>query len=212
MDRLTQDRFNYLSLIFFFHTYIGFSKQGHATILFMQMVPPSLGFSRSPKLIQPLLIGHDRRLTHGCPASVITSPIERLPGRGRVDLFHTSVQTVVFHEGDGIIPMGCFFDPSSQGRLRLVSGTPQRTMEPLKIGTGFLSWEKATTAQNDFVVILSRATQLHLGGKLAFVLQQPSLQIGSHLGMDVFFQFLRHDVTGVLKQIHRTPLLGALVP
>ena len=60
-------------------------------------------------------------------------------------------------------------------------------MEPLKTATGFLSWEKATTAQKNFVVILSRATQLHLGGKPAFALQQPSLQFGSHLGTGVFF-------------------------
>ena len=30
--------------------------------------------------------------------------------------------------------------------------------------------------------------------------------------MGVFFEFLQHDVTGVLKQIHGTPILGALVP
>ena len=51
-----------------------------------------------------------------------------------------------------------------------------------------------------------------LGGKPAFALQQPSLQLGLHLGMGVFFQFSQHDVTGVLKQIHGTPLLGALLP
>ena len=86
------------------------------------------------------------------------------------------------------------------------------TMEPLKIATGFLPREKATTAQKHFVVILSRETQLHLGGKPAFALQQPSLQLCSHLGMGVFLQFFQRDVTGVLKQIHGTPLLGALVP
>ena len=32
---------------------------------------------------------------------------------------------------------GCVPDPSSQGRLRLLSGTPQGTMEPLKVATGF---------------------------------------------------------------------------
>ena len=97
--------------------------------------------------------------------------------------------------------MGCFFDPSSQGRLRLLSGTPQRAMEPLEIATGFLSWQKAPTAQKHFVVILGGATQFHLGGKPAFALQQPSLQLGSHLEMGVFFQFLQHHKTGVVKQI-----------
>ena len=85
-------------------------------------------------------------------------------------------------------------------------------MEPLKIATGFLSWEKAPTAQKHFVVILGGATQFHLGGKPRFALQQPSLQLGSHLGMGVFFQLFQHDVTGVLKKIHGTPFLGALAP
>ena len=84
-------------------------------------------------------------------------------------------------------------------------------MEPLKIATG-VSLPKHPTAQKHFVVILGGATQFHLGGKPTFALQQPSLQLGSHLGMGVFFQFLQHDVTGVLKQIHGTPFLGTLVP
>ena len=79
----------------------------------MQIIPPSLGFSRFSELIQPLLIGHDRRLTHGCAASVVTGPIERWPGRGRVYFFATGVQTVFFQEGDGTIPIVCFFDLSS---------------------------------------------------------------------------------------------------
>ena len=85
-------------------------------------------------------------------------------------------------------------------------------MEPLKIATGFLSWEKAPTAQKHFVVIRGGATQFHLGGKPTFALQQPSLQLGSHLGIGVFFQFFQHGVTGVLKQIHGTPFLGAVLP
>ena len=105
------------------------------------------------------------------------------------------VQTVLSHEGDGYIPIGCFFDPSAQRGLRLVSGTPQQIMEPLKIATALSPWEKVATVQKDFVLILRGATQLHLGGESAFALQQTSL-----------FQ------SGVLKQIHRTPLLGALVP
>ena len=72
--------------------------------------------------------------------------------------------------------------------------------------------EKAPTAQKHFVVILGGATQFHLGGKPALALQQPSLQLGSHLGMGVFFQLVQHDVTGVFKQIHGTPFLGTLVP
>ena len=104
MDRLTQDRFNYLSLkvVFFTHTLV-FSKQGHVTILFMQMVPPSLGFSRFSKLVQPLLIGHDRHLTHGCPAGVVMGPIEHWLGHARIYLFHTGVQTVFF-QGGGPLP------------------------------------------------------------------------------------------------------------
>ena len=108
--------------------------------------------------------------------------------------------------------MGCVFDPSSQGRLRLLLGTPQRAMEPLEIPTGFCMGEKAPTAQKHFVVILGGATQFHLGGKPALALQQPSLQLGSHLGMGVFFQLVQHDVTGVFKQIHGTPFLETLVP
>ena len=77
----------------------------------------------------------------------------------------------VFHIDHVVLcPIGRFFDPSSQGRLRLVSRTPQRTMEPLKKATGFLPWEEATTAQVDFIVILIGATQLHLGGETAFAL------------------------------------------
>ena len=102
--------------------------------------------------------------------------------------------------------------PSSKGRLRLLSGTPQRAMEPLKIATGFSPWENVPTAQKHFVVIPGGASQFHLGGKPAFALQQPSLRLGSHLGMVFFFQFVQHDVTGVSKQIHGTSFLGTLVP
>ena len=120
------------------------------------------------------------------------------------------VQTVLFQEGDGRLPI--VIDLSSQGRLRLLSGTPQRAMEPLEIATGFSPWEKVPTAQKHFVVILDGATQFHLGGKPAFALQKASLQFGSHLGMVVFLQFVQHDVTSVFKQIHETPFLGTLVP
>ena len=74
----------------------------------MQIVPPltlpSLGFSQFRKLVQPLLI------SHGCPASGATGPIQRWPGRGRIDLFPTGVQTVFFRRGTGV-------------SLTLVSGT-----------------------------------------------------------------------------------------
>ena len=133
-------------------------------------------------------------------------PIEPLLRWGAIDVI---VQTVLFQEGDGRLPI--VIDLSSQGRLRLLSGTPQRAMEPLEIATGFLSWEKAPTAQKHFVVILGGATQFHLGGKPALALQQPSLQLGSYLGMGVSFQFLQHHKTGIFKQIHGTPFLGTLV-
>ena len=85
-------------------------------------------------------------------------------------------------------------------------------MEPLKIATGFLPREILATAQKDFIVILGGATQLQLGGPTAFALQQTSFYFCPDLGMDVFFLVLQHDVSGLLKQIHRTPLLGTLVP
>ena len=161
-----------------------------------------LGCSRFRKLIQPLSIKHDRRLSHGGPPCGAMGPIVHWLGCG-------SVQTVFFQERDGRLPI--VIDPSSQGRLRLLSGLPQRAMEPLEIATGFLSQEKAPTAQKHFVEILGGAIQFHLGGKPSLTLQQPSLQLGSHLGMGVFFQFLQHHKTGVFKQIHGTPFLGTLV-
>ena len=78
-------------------------------------------------------------------------------------------------------------------------------MEPLEIATGFLSWQKAPTAQKHFVAFLGGATLFHLGGKPALALQQPSLQLVSHLGMGVFFQFVQHHFTGVFKQITGHP-------
>ena len=75
METLTQNRFNSLSLIVFFFTpTLVFSKQGHATKVFMQMEPPLplpfLGFHRFRKLIQPLLI------RDGCPTRGATGLIE----------------------------------------------------------------------------------------------------------------------------------------
>ena len=104
METLTQDRFNSLSLIVFFTHALVFSKQGHATKVFIQMASPLtfpfLGFRHFRKLIQPLLIGHERRLTHGYPTRGATGPIEHWPGRGSVDLFPTGVQTVFFSGGE----------------------------------------------------------------------------------------------------------------
>ena len=155
-----------------------------------------------------MLIRHERRLYRGGPASGVAGPSEHGSGCGAVDVVFPSVQTVFFQEGDRYMPM----DPSFQGRLCVFSGTPQRVMEPLEIATGFLSWQKAPTAQKHFVVILGGATQFHLGGQPAFALQQPSLQLSSDLGMGVFFQFVHHHLTGVFKQIHGTSFLGVLVP
>ena len=61
MTTLTQNHFHSLSLIVFSHTYmIFFSKQDHASNVFMQMAPPLtlpvLGRSRFSKLIQPLFL------------------------------------------------------------------------------------------------------------------------------------------------------------
>ena len=96
-----------------------------------------------------------------------------------------SRQCFLFQEGNGHMLIA----PSFQGRLRLLSGTSQMIMKPLEKATEFLPWEKGPTAQKHFVVILGGATQLHLGGKPVFAFEQPSLQLGSHLGMGVFFQF-----------------------
>ena len=93
----------------------------------------------------------------------------------------------------------------------MLSGTPQRAMEPLEIAKGFSPWEKAPIAQKHFVVILGGATQFHLGSEPTSARHQPSLQLGSHLGKGVFFQLVQYDVTVVLKQIHGTSFLETLV-
>ena len=200
-DNTDTTSFPFSFLNSFSHTYmISFvSKQGHATKVFIQMAPPLklsfLGCSRFRKLIQPLSIRHDLRLSHGGPPCGAMGPIVHW-------LWCGSVQTVFFQEGDGRLPI--VIDSSSQGRLRLLSGTPQRAMEPLEIAKGFSPWEKAPIAQKHFVVILGGATQFHLGSEPTFARHQPSLQLGSHLGKGVFFQLVQHDATVVLKQIHGT--------
>ena len=61
-------------------------------------------------------------------------------------------------------------DPSSQGGLRLLSGTPQGAMEPLKVATRFGMGEKAPTTEKHFLVILTGTTQFHLGDEPAMAL------------------------------------------
>ena len=96
---------------FFTPTWV-FSKQGHATKVFMQMAPPltlpSLGFRHFLKLIQPLflpllspgfcqvLLGHERRCL----------PIEPLLGYRSIGVVLSSLQTVFFQQGDWIIVIG----------------------------------------------------------------------------------------------------------
>ena len=123
----------------------------------------SLGFSRFSKLVQPSLLGHER-----C---------------GQLSCLPHGCEASIVSSGDR------FFDLSSREGLRLVSGTPQRTMEPLKIATGLLPWEILAIAEEDFN--LGGVIQHHLGGLFAFALQRTLLQFGPHLGMGVFFQFFQ---------------------
>ena len=121
-----------------------FSKQTRATKVLMQMAPflilSLLGFGGFPKLIEPRPI-----------------PLHK------VHLLAFS-----FPKGNRLIvpvldPRGCVFHPSSQGGLRLLSGTPQGAMEPLKVATGFCMGEKAPTTEKHFLVTLIGTTQFHLG-------------------------------------------------
>ena len=106
----------------------------------------------------------------------------------------------------------CVSHPSSQRGLRLLSGTPQLAMQPLKVATGVLSWEKAPTTEKHFLVILASTAQFHPGDQPTFALQLPSLQSGTDLRVRVLFQFLHHHFPAIFKQIHGTPFLGALEP
>ena len=85
---------------------------------------------------------------------------------------------------------GCVFDPSSQGRLRLLSGTPQGTMEPLKVATGFIPRDKIPTTEKHLVVILGRATQFHLGDQPTLAFELSAFQTGLDLRMRVVLQSL----------------------
>ena len=82
---------------------------------------------------------------------------------------------------------GCVWDPLSQGGLRLLSGTPQGTMKPLKVATGFGMGEKAPTTEKHFVVILGGATQFHLGDQPTLATQFSAFDSGLDLRMRVFF-------------------------
>ena len=101
---------------------------------------PLLGFGGFPKLIEPRPIPLDK-----IPLWAVS-----FPKGGRLIL-------------PGLDLRGCVSHPSSQRGLRLLSGTPQRAMQPLKVATGVLSWEKAPTTEKHFLVILASTTQFHLG-------------------------------------------------
>ena len=158
-----------------------------------------LGFDRITKLFQPWIILH---LFYGWvwPLTITHLYSVHSPGSLLLGVFS-------FQKRNRTIP-----DPSSQGRLCLLSGTPQGAMEPLKVATGFGMHEKAPTTEKHFVVILGRATQFHLGDKPTFALQFSAFHSGMDLRMRVFFQFLHHHLPRVFKQIDGTPFLGTLEP
>ena len=108
--------------------------------------------------------------------------------------------------------MGCVMDPSFQGGLRFLSGTPQWTMELLKVATGFLPGQKAPTAEKHFVVILTGTAQFHLGSEPTLALQPPFLHSNADLRMRAFFHGLYHDLLSIFKQIDGATFLGALEP
>ena len=126
----------------FFHTYIGLFKTRSCYQSFYANGASSHSpFSGLPSLPQTGSTTVDPSWRSN---RVATGPVEHWPGCGSVNLFPTGVQTVFFQEGDRHMPIA----PSSQGRLRLLSGTPQRAMEPLKIATGFFSWQNAPQLKN----------------------------------------------------------------
>ena len=150
-------------------------------------------------------------------------PLHKIPLWGSIVFL--SVQTVFFQHGDCrnapwsyerlLIVMdlrGCVSHPSSQCGLRCLSGAPQRAMEPLKVATGVLAWEKAPTTEKHFLVILAGPAQFHPRDQPTFALELPSLQSGTDLRVCVFFQFLHHHLSTIFKQIHGTSFLGALEP
>ena len=115
----------------------------------MQMAPSLklslLGLDRVAKLFHPRIMFY---LFYGWVWPLTKTHLYRAHAPGSLLLGVFS-----FHKRDRII-----LDPSSQGGLRLLSGTPQGTMEPLKVATGFGMHEKAPTTEKHFVVILGGAT------------------------------------------------------
>ena len=148
---------------------------------------PLLGFDGFPKLIQPRPILLDK-LPHWAVSFI-----------DRLILFVLDLT-------------GCVSHPASQRGLRWVLGAPQRTTQPLKVATGVLAWDKASTTEKHFLVILASTAQFHPGDQPTFAFQLPSLQSGTDLRVRVFFQFLHHHFPAIFKQIHGTPFLGALEP
>ena len=110
-----------------------------------------LGLDRIAKLFQPRIMFH---LFHDWVWPLTKTHLYRVhaPGSLLLRVFHKLVLEPVLEL------RGCVLDPSSQGRLCLLSGTPQGTMEPLKVTTGFGMGEKAPTTEKHFVVILGGAT------------------------------------------------------
>ena len=146
----------------------------------MQMAPSLkfslLGLDRLTKLFHPRIILHLVYLWVW-PLTITHLYSVHAPGSLFLGVFHKLVMEL----------RGCVFHPSSQGRLRLLSGTPQGTMEPLKVATGFGMGEKAPTTEKHFVVIFGRPTQFHLGNQLTLALELSMFQTGMDLRMRVVF-------------------------
>ena len=88
-----------------------------------------LGLDRVAKLFHPRIMFY---LFYGWVWPLTKTHLYRVhsPGSLLLGVFHKLVLEPVLEL------RGCVPDPSSQGRLRLLSGTPQGTMEPLKVATG----------------------------------------------------------------------------
>ena len=180
-----------------------FSKQTHAPKVLMKMASSLklslLGLDRVSKLFQPWIMLY--LFHHGVWPLTITH------------LYSVHSPGSLLLEVCLVLDLrGCVFHPSSQGGLRLLSGTPQGTMEPLKVATGFGMGEKAPTTEKHFVVILGGATQFHLGNEPTSALEFSAFQSGMDLRMCVFFQGLHHHLPRVFKQIDGTPFLGTFEP
>ena len=130
-----------------------------------------LGLDRIAKLFHPRIMLY--LFHHGVWPLAITHLYSVHPPGSGLLFFWT------FQKRDGLL------DPSSQGRLRLLSGTPQGTMEPLKVATGFSARDKAPTTEKHFVMILGRATQFHLGDQPTLALELSVFQTSMDLRMRV---------------------------